>query len=318
MRTEFIFTNAPFKECHASTIVETKAGLVAAWFAGTREGHKDVGIWVARLSNAGWTQPTEVFTGVVPDGKRHPCWNPVLFSASADELWLFYKVGPSPSTWWGMLAVSSDSGASWGEPRRLPQGILGPIKNKPVRLQNGDILCPTSSEHEGWRVHFERSSDNGRTWEATEPINDGKKFGAIQPSILLHPGGKLQALGRTKGLGKIFSTTSVDGGHTWAPLAGLEVPNPGSGTDAVTLESGRHVLVYNHTPKGRTPLNVAFSEDGVNWTPGVVLENQPGEYSYPAVIQSRDKKVHITYTWKRERIKHVVLDPDWVRPTPSR
>lgn len=313
VKTEFVFTSAPFKECHASTIAETKSGLVAAWFAGTREGNKDVGIWVARHMDGAWTAPAEVFVGTGVDGKRQPCWNPVLFQANPDELWLFYKVGPSPSKWWGMLSVSSDSGATWSPSKRLPDGILGPIKNKPVRLTNGDILCPTSSEHDGWRVHFERSSNNGRTWTATPPINDGKEFGAIQPSILVHSSENLQALGRTRGLGKVFSTSSADGGKTWALLASLDLPNPGSGTDAVTLQDGRHVLVYNHASRGRSPLNVAFSSDGKAWSAAAVLESDPGEYSYPAVIQTSDGRVHITYTWKRERIKHVVLQPSDVK-----
>ena len=88
------------------------------------------------------------------------------------------------------------------------------------------------------------------------------------------------------------------------------LPNPNAGTDAVTLKDGRYVLVYNHTAKGRSPLNVAVSSDGQAWQAALVLEDEPGqEFSYPAVIQSRDGQVHITYTWKRQRVKHAVLDP---------
>ena len=87
-----------------------------------------------------------------------------------------------------------------------------------------------------------------------------------------------------------------------------ELPNPDAGIDGVTLNDGRHVLVYNPTTRGRTPLSVAISSDGKTWRPLATLESQPGEYSYPAVIQTRDGKIHVTYTWKRERIKHAVLD----------
>src|SRR5215218_8433251 len=97
---------------------------------------------------------------------------------------LFYKVGPSPSKWWGMLMTSTDNGATWSKPAKLPEGILGPIKNKPVELAGGTILCPTSTEHEGWRLHMEWTRDLGRTWDKSGPLNDGKTFGAIQPSIL--------------------------------------------------------------------------------------------------------------------------------------
>ncbi|HKI35612.1 MAG TPA: sialidase family protein [Gemmataceae bacterium] len=305
---EFIFEKAPFPQCHASTIVETRGGFVAAWFGGTREKNADVGIWVSQREGDKWSAPVQVADGMQADGKRHPCWNPVLFRPKDGPLMLFYKVGPDPSKWWGMLRTSEDGGKTWSDARRLPDGILGPIKNKPVQLAGGDILCPSSTEHDGWRVHFERSGDSGKTWEATAPLNDGKTLAAIQPSILLHKGGKLQALGRTR-QGKVFEVWSDDGGKTWGKMALMALPNPDSGLDAVTLADGRHLLVYNHTAIGRSPLNVAVSEDGKTWKAAVVLEGEAGEYSYPAVIQAADGSIHVTYTWKRQRVKHVVLDP---------
>jgi predicted neuraminidase len=306
---EFIFENAPFASCHATTIVETNSGLAAAWFGGTREGASDVGIWVSRRSGEKWSAPLEVATGVQPDGKRLPCWNPVLFQPKTGPLRLFYKVGPSPSTWRGMERTSTDDGQTWSDAAPLPAGMLGPVKNKPVELPNGDLLCGTSTESAaaGWQVHFERRTPAG-AWSATPPLNDGKEISAIQPSILLLGGDRLRALGRTK-QGRLFEIASEDLGATWGKMSLLDVPNPNSGTDAVTLRDGRHLLVYNHTPKGRTPLNVALSRDGVAWESALVLESEPGEYSYPAVIQTRDGKVHITYTWKRQRVRHVVLDP---------
>jgi predicted neuraminidase len=247
-----------------------------------------------------------------------PTWNPVLFQPKSGPLLLFYKVGPSPATWWGMMTTSPDGGKTWSKPVRLPDGILGPIKNKPVQLANGDILAPSSAEGDGgWRVHFERNTDGGKTWAATLPVNDGKAIGAIQPSILFHPHGKLQAIGRTKN-DKLFEIWSGDGGVTWGAMTLMDLPNPNSGTDAVTLRDGRQLLVYNHNTrdgssnKGRSPLNVAVSSDGKNWSAALVLENDPDApngFAYPAVIQTSDGLVHITYTWERKRIKHVVIDP---------
>jgi predicted neuraminidase len=308
VRSEFLFEKAPFPQCHASTIVETRGGLVAAWFGGTREKHSDVGIWVSRHDGEKWTAPVQVADGKQAEGPQQPCWNPVLFRPKDGPLMLFYKVGPNPDKWWGMLRTSKDDGKTWSDARRLPDGILGPIKNKPVQLADGDILAPTSTEHDGWRVHFERSGDGGKTWEATPPLNDGKKLAAIQPSILFHKGGKLQAVGRTR-QGKVFEVWSADGGKTWGKMELTALPNPNSGIDAVTLADGRQLIVYNHTASGRSPLNVALSDDGKTWKAAVVLESEPGEYSYPAVIQAADGLVHVTYTWKRERVKHVVLDP---------
>ena len=318
VKSEFIFTNVPFPSCHASTLAETKSGLVAAWFGGTRERDPDVCIYVSRHANGRWTAPVEVANGVGFATNRFPCWNPVLFQPKAGPLLLFYKVGPSPATWWGMMMTSADGGWTWSPPRRLPDGILGPIKNKPVQLADGDLLCPSSTEGEGgWRVHFERTADLGRTWQATPPVNDGREIGAIQPSLLFHPGGRLQAVGRTR-QGKIFQVWSDDDGRTWGPMTLTALPNPDSGTDAVTLRDGRQLLVYNHNTrdqtgnKGRSPLNVAISDDGEHWRMVLVLEDDPDApngFAYPAVIQTGDGLVHITYTWKRQRIKHVVIAP---------
>jgi predicted neuraminidase len=313
LTSEFIFETAPFASAHASTIAHVNGGLVAAWFGGTREGAPDVGIWVSRHADGKWTPPTEVATGVQPDGTRHPCWNPVLFEIANGTLTLFYKVGPRPTTWWGMVRESTDGGRTWSGGRRLPDGVLGPVKNKPVRLDDGTILSGSSTETPDaaneWRIHFERSTDNGATWSIVRPApaTAGEEIDAIQPSILVHRDGRLQAVGRSRSQ-RVFETWSTDKGRTWSPVTLTSLPNPSAGTDAITLRDGRHLIVYNHTPKGRTPLNVALSRDGKTWALAVVLEDQPGEYSYPAVIQAPDGLVHITYTWKRQRIKHVVID----------
>ena len=308
VKSEFIFETAPFPSCHASTIVEVNGGLVAAWFGGIAERHEGVGIWVSRYTDGKWSPVVEVANGVESPTKRYPTWNPVLFQPKTGPLMLFYKVGPSPSTWWGMVMTSPDAGRTWSAARRLPDGVLGPIKNKPVQLANGDILSGSSSEHEGWRVHFERSTDAGKTWTVTPPVNDGREIGAIQPSILVHKDGKLQALGRTRQK-KIFEVWSDDGGKNWGKMSLTQLPNPSSGTDAVTLKDGRFLLVYNHHAAERSPLNVAVSTDGKNWNAALVLEDTPGGYAYPAVMQTSDGLVHITYTWKRLRISHAVIDP---------
>ena len=319
--SEFVFESAPFASAHASTIVETRDGLVAAWFGGSREGAVDVGIWLSRRVEKAWTPPMEVANGMQADGMRYPCWNPVLFAAPDGTLSLFYKVGPSPQRWWGMLRTSRDNGRTWSDAGRLPDGILGPIKNKPIRLADGTMISPSSTEsperQSTWRVHFERSVDAGRTWTAIAPAASAAAAGinAIQPSILIHADGRLQAIGRTRSQ-RIFETWSSDRGKTWTPVALTVLPNPNAGIDAVTLGDGRHLVVYNHTTSGRSPLNIAISRDGAKWDAALVLEREPGEYSYPAVIQTADGLVHITYTWKRLRIKHVAIDLAKLAPIP--
>jgi predicted neuraminidase len=288
--------------------VETKRGLVAAWFGGTEESHSDVGIWLSGNDGEKWSEPKEVANGIQHDKKRYPCWNPVLFQPKKGPLLLFYKVGPSPDNWWGMLKVVSPRGRASQMAWRLPEDILGPVKNKPIQLPDGVLLCGSSTEDKGWRVHFERTADLGKSWQHVGPINDGKEFGAIQPTLLRYPDGRIQALCRSRQR-RITESSSSDGGRTWSKMKATSLPNPNSGIDGVTLKDGRQLLVYNHTSDGRSPLNVAVSNDGKTWKAALVLENQEGEYSYPAVIKTSDGLVHTTYTWKRGKIKHVVIAP---------
>ncbi len=322
---EYIYdeTNAPTPECHASTIVESDGKLLVAWFGGTKEKNKDVGIWLSSQEEGNWSKPVEVANGIQDDGTRYPCWNPVLFQPKDGPLYLYYKVGPNPREWWGLYLTSEDAGNTWSEPVLLAEGILGPIKNKPVQLSNGDILSPTSTEMvldstEIWKIQLERSTDLGKTWTTSGDLNDGIEFGAIQPTILSYGDGKLQLLSRT--LNEVITENwSTDNGVTWSKMKAISLPNPNSGIDAVTLADGRQLLVYNPTDKNwgdRVPLSIALSTDGKQWNRILDLEpvtnpetTAEEEYSYPGVIQTEDSLVHIIYTWNRKTVKHVVLDP---------
>ena len=306
-KAAFIYESAPYPSCHASTIEETPSGLVGAWFGGKHEKNPDVGIWFSHYVNGKWETPVEIANGIQSDGKRYPLWNPVLYQVPGKELILFYKDGPAPDEWWGMLKRSFDGGKTWSKAERLPKDIYGPIKNKAVLLQDGTLLCPSSSEDHDWRLHMEFTRDLGKTWSRTGPLNDGVTTSAIQPSILFLPDGRLQLVCRSEN-GFILQAFSSDQGHTWTALEPSNLMNPNSGIDAVTLKDGRHVIVYNPVKKGRSPISVAISSDGKTWKDVATLENEPGEeFSYPAVIQTKDGKVHITYTWKRKKIKHVIL-----------
>lgn len=307
VQSEFIYESAPYPSCHAATIVQTKSGkLMAAWFGGTRESHPDVCIYGADWVHGKWTKPRLLASGVGPDGKPIQCYNPVLFHPSRGPLLLFYKAGPGPGEWLGYIRRSSDDGRTWSVAEQLPSGIFGPIKNKPIELRDGTIVCPSSTEDEGWRVHFEFTSDFGATWTRTLALNDGVAIGAIQPSLLTAPDGSLRAVGRTQ-QGQLFHMSGASDAKSWEIISLLDVLNPNSGTDAVTLRNGWHLLVYNPSKTERTPLSVALSPDGVTWTRALDLETEPGEYSYPAVIEAKDGTLHIVYTWRRQKIRHVVL-----------
>ncbi len=329
---EFVYETAPYPECHASTIAETPTGLVASWFGGTKEKHPDVGIWVARKEGGRWTTPVEVANGVQSDGKRQPCWNPVLHRSRSGALLLFYKVGPSPETWKGLLRTSSDDGRTWSAPIHFVPGILGPVRNHAVELADGTLLCGSSTEDGGWKLHFERTRNDGLDWERCPSVPDPLHGELIQPALAVLGPERVAAFCRSRH-GTIFRTDTSDGGKSWSEPHPTLLPNPNSGIDAVTLRDGRILLVYNHADGNwgnRSPLNVAVSKDGDVWEAAAVLEDQPNrEFSYPAVIQSDDGLVHVTYTWKRKRICHVVLDPaklathpiaDWdrrLRPIPK-
>jgi alpha-L-rhamnosidase len=136
---------------------------------------------------------------------------------------------------------------------------------------------------------------------------------------LRYPSGALQLLCRSN-VGFIVACWSMDNGNSWSAMTTTVLPNPNSGIDAVNLHDGRALLVYNHagTTAGRagprSPLNVAVSKDGLSWSAGLVLESEPGEYSYPAVIQAADGRVHVAYTWRRKNIRHVVIEPNRLAP----
>ncbi len=316
---EFIYETAPFPSCHASTVVELGNGdLLAAWFGGSDEGNADVAIWGSRRSRGGWSAPVELARE-----SKIATYNPVLFHTSDGRLWLYYKFGPSPERWTAARRYSNDDGKTWSPIEHLPAGLYGPIRAKPLVMADGTIVSGTSVEsYRSWSCWIERSTDNGRTWSKfgpiTVPTNASATSGAsgppewsltegiIQPSVVSLGGKKLRLYARsTSRTGKICIADSSDGGVTWTQARPIDVPNPNSGIDAVTLRDGRVVLVYNHTDRGRTPLNLAVSKDGERFRMFKALENQPGEYSYPSMIQGKDGDLHITYTWNRRKIKYV-------------
>jgi len=315
VKSDFVNPTPLYRSSHASTIVETPEGLVAAWFGGSDEGLPDVSIWLARHTGTGWGPDQEVANGIDLKARiRYPCWNPVLYLNRTNQLLLFYKVGSSPEAWWGMVRSSPDYGKSWVKVRRLPTGFVGPVRNKPVTLMNGTILCGASTEDRGWRVHMEWAADPFGLWSRTSALNSAFTVQAIQPSILQWSDWKFQMLCRTKS-GRVFEAWSTNNAASWSPLTRTSLPNPNSALDGVVLRDGRALIVYNHTAEGRKVLNVATSNNGKIWQAAGVLENEPeGEFSYPAVIQTKDGMVHVTYTWNRLKIKHVVLDPAKLQP----
>ena len=310
LRSEFIYQTPPTPECHSSSIVSLGNNkLAAAWFGGTHEGHTDVAIYFSTFDGQKWSQPRALVRSPQYNQVAHiTLFNPVLFKHSSGKLLCFYKEGWLEEMECRLL-TSDDDGQTWSKVKYYHPGLHGPSKNKPLELPDGSLICPSGGEK------MEITPDLGDTWQTVNIPNPDNLFFVIQPTILTHPDQSLQALFRTRE-NKIAQSFSRDHGQSWSPLAFSNMPNNNSGLDAVTLQDGRFLLVYNHTtiPEGRwsgprSPLNVAVSKDGVNWQAALILEDEPGEYSYPAVIQDQNGIVQVSYTWKRLRIKWASIDP---------
>ncbi|URM36195.1 sialidase family protein [Flavobacterium anhuiense] len=302
---------------HASTLVEYKPNeILAAWFGGKYEGAKDVGIYISAYKDKKWSAPKELIQPLIKNGDTLPCWNPVLFKSKSQNLYLFYKIGKNPREWFGAMKVSKDNGTTWGEPKYLPDGILGPIRNKPIETAPGVILCGSSTESvitDQWRVHVEEYTEATDSWKKI-PVENNQNFDIIQPTFLIHSSTDLQMLSRSKH-NKVVSSWSGDNGKSWIRTNTINVINSNSGIDALTVNKNLFLLVNNPLPmgkdwfNGRNILDVEYSKDGLNWTKLFDLEKQEkGEFSYPAIIQTADKRIHVLYTYDRKYIKHTSFE----------
>jgi predicted neuraminidase len=322
-RPEHLFGDTrPFAQCHASTIVATPDdGLLVAWFGGTREGHRDVGIWAATCDapvaadrpsaapGAGWSEPRRI--AKVAD---EPHWNPVLFAHSPDhrELVLHFKVGRRIRDWQTWIQRSSDGGRTWSEAEPLvpgDRGGRGAVRNKPIRLASGAWLAGASREDwKRWEAFVDRSPDGLARWSAAPPIPiDRRRFrgkGLIQPTLWESAPGHAHALLRSTD-GRVYRSDSSDDGRSWTRAYPIDVPNNNSGLDVVRLANGVLALACNPVPgnwAARSPLSVLFSHDnGHVWSDRIDLETQPGEFSYPSIIEAAGG-LAVSYTWNRRRI----------------
>jgi len=317
----FVFGEArPFAQCHGSTLVETLDGrYLVAFFAGTRESHRDVGIWTAERT---LTDPTFGPPRLAVKVADVAHWNPVLYRLDAStptptpgEIALQFKVGAKIRSWTTWLARSRDGGGTFEDAAPLvagDRGGRGAVRNKPIRLTSGDWLAGASTEAwRHWDAFFDRSSNGIDSWIATAKVEiDRARFegkGLIQPTLWESEPGRVHALFRTTD-GRVHRSDSDDDGHSWSTAYPIDVPNNNSALDLARLADGTLALACNPVPSNwgpRTPLSLLFSRDnGASWPWRFDVETGPGEFSYPAVIASGEG-VGLCYTWNRRRIAFV-------------
>ena len=310
IKKEFVFPDRCPRMCHASTVLRVGDRLLVSWFDGEKEGADDVAVWLSVRDGGAWSTPRRMS----PDGQT-PSWNPVLFAPDDGTVMLFYKVGKTIPHWKTMFTVSHDGGEHWTTPEELMPGDdtggRGPVKNKPIRLSDGTVMAPASTEQGSWRCFADILRDG--TWEKHAfPVPEDEKLGVIQPTLWEYPAGHVHALMRSNQC-RIYRSDSEDSGRTWCPVYPTELPNNNSGIDCVQTENGTLVLVCNPVAVCggiRSPLSVFVSTDhGASFHKAMDLETDPREYSYPSVIADGNR-VYVVYTYARINIAVCELECD--------
>ena len=201
------------------------------------------------------------------------------------------------------------------DPKKRETGWM--TRTHPLNLENGKMLLPLYSDGFNFGL-VAISEDHGETWKCSLPIV-GR--GLNQPSLVGRKDGSLDAYMRQDGdePSGIMISHSTDQGYSWTFARKSGLPNPGASIEVLRLKSGNWLLAYNDVANGRYSLAIALSDDeGTTWKWKRNIENKKGgSFSYPSVIQSKDRKIHLTYSYQisknQESIKYVVFDEAWIK-----
>jgi len=308
-----------FPSSHCSSIVELPGGdLLTCWYAGEDEARPDVALVTSRKAKGDnkWTPPQ-----IIAKTPNKPEGNGILFMMPDGVLWVIYGTmhgkldgPPGPGVRWETCDVrcrtSRDEGRTWSDIRILRKDLGMVVRNKPIVLANGEVIFGVENKDNHSR--FWITADQGKTWQISQSV-----AGVIneQPTLIQRRDGSLLAYLRPGGVqGNIAWTESKDHGRTWSKAKCTKLPNPYAAIDMVRLRDGRIALAFNNSSKDRTPLTVALSEDdGKTWPFKRNLIQEPGEFSYPAIIQDSKGMLHVTYTHKRKWIGHFQFSPEWIK-----
>lgn len=305
--SELIFEKIPDAPAHhCSTIAEAANGdLLVVWYGGSYESADDQALFLSRRRRGtrAWSPPE-----VLIRNSAQPPGNAVVFRAGSNRIGIVWcrmeasrplRRGGGWSQTRLLMRTSEDNGATWSQDELFLGGLLEGLRNVPITRTSGELLLPLGHS-------FAATRDQGRTWEHLGAVTGGS-----QPTVVERADGSLLTLLREGP--RIWQTESRDGGRQWSQATATALKNPDAGIAMTRLRNGNLVLVFNDSETDRTPLSMARSlDEGRTWEPPLALESNPGEYSYPCVIQTSDGKIHVTYTFRRYTIKHVELDENWL------
>jgi predicted neuraminidase len=318
--SELIFEQVPGAPVHhaSSMTLAANGDLLVSWYGGSYESSDDEALYLARRRKGSRTWDPPVLLLRNPE---RPVGNAVIFTLPDDSVWIIWgRMEASQPlrahTGWDaarlFYRVSRDHGHTWSQDKLFPMETAGWLpRNLSVRLTDGTTLVPLSDERNNRDLSFfVMTRDNGATWSRSADIPNQQSQGE-QPAVAQRRDGSLLAFLRTSP--RLLATESFDTGKTWTPARATEFKNPDAAISLCALRNGNLLLVWNNNERGRSPLHIARSTDGgKSWSAPLMLESNPGEYSYPSIMQTPDGKIHVIYTYRRYSFMHLEFNEDWL------
>lgn len=179
-----------------------------------------------------------------------------------------------------------------------------------VQLTNGDLMAYMRS-WEGY-IYETHSTDFGLTW--SKPVSTTLPNNNSGIDMVRLASGRLVLSYNPTALGAAGNLTSEDVYGVGVASRFAHGVLSKAGNEELQRMIHKSKAQGEYHPSGllswgpRTPLCLAVSDDeGKSWQNRLTLEDAPGEFSYPAIIQSSDKTIHVIYTHNRTKMKHVRL-----------
>jgi predicted neuraminidase len=330
-RAQFIPETAAPSVHAGAAILLNDGNLRAFWFAGSREGAKDVVIQTAVLdTKAGsWSNPEVVIDRVTAEKglSRYikKLGNPLPVRSSQGKLQLYF-VTVSVGGWAGSSISwmeSSDEGVSWSRAQRL---ITSPALNLSTLIKapgfdftDGTLGLPVYHEWMGKFGELIRI-DGGQVIDKRR-ISSGRAL--LQPIMFIDTTEKAVAYfrqARSAGPPRIASALTENAGQSWVSGVDLDLANPNAAIAGLQLSNGDRLIALNDLESARHRLVLAMAPPGSNnWNVIAEVESDQTltnglyrEFSYPYLLLGANGEVHLIYTYDRKKMKHIHFDPRWI------